>query len=246
MSLQGRIALVTGASRGIGREVALRLAGDGADVACLATTLQGAAETAAEIAALGRRAHAVACDVASSSEVEATFAEVREALGAVEVLVNNAGIARDGLLMRMNDDDWGRVLQVNLTGAFHCCRAAVKDMMRARYGRIVNMTSIVGLLGAAGQANYAAAKAGLVGLTRSLAKELGSRGITCNAVAPGFIETAMTEDLPEAMRARVLETAPLGRLGTPTDVAGVVAFLVGDDAEYVTGQTIVVDGGLTL
>jgi 3-oxoacyl-[acyl-carrier protein] reductase len=233
--------VVTGASRGIGREIALHLARAGAQVACVASSEPNARATASEA---GGRAYG--CDVADAPAVEALFARVQDEMGTPAILVNNAGITRDQLVMRMKDEDWDQVLATNLRAAFLTIRAAARAMLKARYGRIVNVSSIVGLSGAAGQANYAAAKAGLIGLTKAIAKEFGSRNITCNAVAPGFIETDMTKDLPEEFRAHVVKTAPLGRIGLPADVAPVVAFLCSDEAGYITGQTIVVDGGLTL
>lgn len=243
---QDKVVVVTGASRGIGKEIAARFGAEGAKVACVATTEANALPTATAIFDAGGVARAYGCDVGDADQVEVAFAKISEELGAPEVLVNNAGLARDSLLMRMKDEDWERVLAVNLKGAYLCIKAASKSMMKARFGRIVNVTSIIGTSGGAGQANYAAAKAGLIGLTKSVAKELGSRGITCNAVAPGFIETDMTADLPDEMRQKILATAPLGRLGEASDVAGVVLFFCSDDAAYVTGQTLVVDGGLTL
>lgn len=246
MRFKDRVVAVTGASRGIGREIAIRFGQEGAKVACIATTEANALPTATTIFDEGGTARAYGCDVSDTDQVEATFAKVIEEFGAPEILINNAGLARDGLMMRMKDDDWERVIAVNLKGAFLCIKTASRPMMKARFGRIVNLTSIIGLSGAAGQANYAAAKAGLIGLTKSVAKELGSRGITCNAVAPGFIETDMTAELPPEMKDSVIKTAPLGRLGTPDDIAGVVLFLASDDAGYMTGQTLVVDGGLTL
>ncbi|HMS54932.1 MAG TPA: 3-oxoacyl-[acyl-carrier-protein] reductase [Fimbriimonadaceae bacterium] len=239
--LDGKVAIVTGASRGIGKDVAKVLAGQGATVACVATTEDGANRTATEIGGKG-----YACDIGETESVEALVARVAEDLGTPAILVNNAGITRDTLLMRMKDEDWSKVIDVNLGGAFRTIRAASKLMMKARYGRIVNLSSIVGLGGAAGQANYAAAKAGLVGLTKSVAKEFGSRGITCNAIAPGFIETDMTAELPEAFREQVTKSAPAGRLGTGMDIAAAVLFLASEESAYITGQTLVVDGGLTL
>ncbi len=246
MSFEGRVVVVTGASRGIGREIALAFGKRQAHVACVATTVEGAQGTVRAIEAEGGRAAAFGCDVSDSAAVEALFAEVQASLGTPAVLVNNAGINRDTLLMRMKDEDWDRVIDVNLKGAFLCIRAVTRSMMKARYGRIVNVTSVIGLSGAAGQANYAASKAGIIGLTKSVAKELGSRGITCNAVAPGFIETDMTESLPDEMRQHVIGTAPAGRLGLPGDIAPAVLFLSAEEAGYITGQTLVVDGGLTL
>ncbi|RYG38094.1 3-oxoacyl-[acyl-carrier-protein] reductase [bacterium] len=241
MRFQDRVVIVTGASRGIGRETALAFAREGAKVACVATKVENAVETAKAANGI-----ALGCDVSDTEQVEAMFKAVAEQLGEPDILVNNAGITRDTLLMRMKDDDWDRVINVNLKGAFLCCRAATRPMMKKRKGRMINVGSIVGLSGEAGQANYSAAKAGLVGLTKSIAKELGSRGVTCNSVAPGFIETDMTAVLGEDFRAKVIERAPAGRLGTPADIAAAILFLASDEAGYITGQTLVVDGGLTL
>jgi 3-oxoacyl-[acyl-carrier protein] reductase len=243
MRFEDRVVIVTGASRGIGREIAKTFASEGAKVACVATSLSNAESTSSEI---GSRAKPFACDVSDEAAVERLFAEIQDGLGTPQVLVNNAGITRDTLLIRMKDEDWDRVMDVNLKGAFHCIRAAARPMMKARCGRIVNVSSVIGQVGAAGQANYAASKAGLFGLTKSVAKELGSRGITCNAVAPGFIETDMTENLPPEFREHVAKTAPAGRLGSPADVASAVLFLASEEAAYITGQTLTVDGGLTL
>ncbi len=244
MSLEGRVAIVTGASRGIGRAIALELGRAGASVACLSSRQGGCSPLVAEIGE--DRAADFACDNADVSAIEATVQAVVERFGAVHILVNNAGVARDALLLRMSVEAWDEVMNVNLRAAFAFTKACSRSMMKERWGRIVNLSSIVGLHGQAGQANYAASKAGLIGFTKSVAKELGSRGITCNAVAPGFIETDMTQNLPAEMREHVLSTAPLGRLGTPEDVARVVRFLASDDSGYITGQTVVVDGGLTL
>jgi 3-oxoacyl-[acyl-carrier protein] reductase len=241
MRFQDRVVVVTGASRGIGREIAAAFAREGAKVACVATSQEGADKTAAEIGGKG-----YACDVSSSEQVEQVFAAIVEELGTPAVLVNNAGIARDNLMMRLKDDDWDRVLDVNLKGAFLCIKAVSRPMMKARYGRIVNLSSVVGLHGAAGQTNYAASKAGLVGLTMAVAKELGSRNITCNAVAPGFIETDMTENLPSDFKEQAIKQAPAGRLGTPADIAPAILFLASEEAGYITGQTLTVDGGLFL
>jgi len=243
MRFQDKTVVVTGASRGIGREIALAFGREGAKVACIATT-EGGAKGTAEL--IGSSARAFGCDVSNSEEVEKVFDAIVKEMGTPAVIVNNAGIARDALMVRMKDDDWNRVLDVNLKGAFLCIRAAMRPMMKARYGRIVNISSIIGETGAMGQANYAAAKAGLFGLTKSVAKEGGSRGITCNAIAPGFVETDMTESLPTELRETVLKTAPAGRLGTPADIAHAVLFLASDEAGYITGQTLTVDGGLTL
>jgi 3-oxoacyl-[acyl-carrier protein] reductase len=240
------VVIVTGASRGIGREIAARFAAEGAKVACVATRVENAAETVAAITGAGGEARAYGLDVSDTAAVEATVAQITEDLGPPTVLVNNAGLTRDTLIMRMKEDDWDRVIDVNLKGAWNTTKAVTKGMMKARQGRIINISSIVGLSGAAGQSNYAASKAGLIGLTMATAKELGARGITVNAVAPGFIETDMTADLPAEMREMVTKQAPLGRLGTPGDIAGVVLFLASADAAYMTGQTLTVDGGLIL
>jgi 3-oxoacyl-[acyl-carrier protein] reductase len=241
MQFQDQVVVVTGASRGIGRSIAEAFAAEGAKVACVATTIEGASATAEAIGGV-----AFAADVSNQESVEALFEAVTAQLGTPSVLVNNAGITRDTLLIRMKEDDWDRVIAVNLKGAFLCTKAAAKSMMKARYGRIINISSVVGQGGAAGQANYAAAKAGLFGLTKSVAKELGSRGITCNAVAPGFIETDMTSGLSEDFKQMVEKTAPIARLGTPADISPAVLFLASQNSGYITGQTITVDGGLTL
>ena len=243
MRFQDRVVVVTGASRGIGKSLAAAFAAEGARVACVATTEAGASATASE---LGGGAKGYACDVSSSSSVEAMFEVVIADMGTPSVLVNNAGITKDTLMLRMKDDDWDRVIDVNLKGAFNCIRAVARPMMKARYGRIVNITSVVGLHGAAGQVNYSASKAGLLGITMSVAKELGSRGITCNAVAPGFIDSDMTEALPQEFRDYVIKQAPAGRLGTPEDISPAVLFLASAEAAYMTGQCLTVDGGLFL
>lgn len=246
MNFENQVVIVSGASRGIGKSIALAFAAAGAKVACVATTVEGAQRSADEIVAAGGSAKGYACNISDTESVDALFAAVVEDLGTPDVLVNNAGITADTLMLRMKDEDWDRVLDVNLTGTFKMIRAASKLMMKARYGRIVNVSSVIGLHGGAGQANYAAAKAGLLGLTMTVAKEFGSRGITCNAIAPGFIETDMTHGLSEEFRTHVVKTAPAGRLGTPDDIAPAVLFLASKEAAYITGQTLTVDGGLML
>ncbi|HEX2040122.1 MAG TPA: 3-oxoacyl-[acyl-carrier-protein] reductase [Acidimicrobiales bacterium] len=239
------VAFVTGGSRGIGRATALALAEAGHVVAVgWSRDEQGAGKTAAEIEERGGRAAPVQVDVADPGSVDAAFSAVEADLGPVGVLVNNAGVTHDGLLLRMPDQQWQEVLRTNLDGAFHAIRRALPGMVRARTGRIVNVGSVAGLLGSAGQANYAAAKAGLVGLTRSVARELASRGVTCNVVAPGPIATAMLDALPEARVEDLARQVPVGRLGTPEEVAAVIAFLCSDAAAYVTGAVVPVDGGL--
>jgi 3-oxoacyl-[acyl-carrier protein] reductase len=246
-ALRGRVALVTGGSRGLGSAIALALAGAGAAVAVNFRSGQGAAETVvAQIAEAGGKAVAVAGDVGDPATIDGLFEAVQSRLGPVEILVNNAGIAQDGLLLRMGVDDWDRVLDVNLRGAFLCTKAALRGMIRRRWGRIVNVSSVVGLIGNAGQANYAAAKAGLIGLTRATAREVASRGITVNAIAPGFVETDMTAALNSAQREAVLRQVPLERFATPAEIAPAVVFLASDAAAYITGQVLTVDGGLVM
>lgn len=245
--LDGKVALVTGGSRGIGRAIALRLAEEGSDLAICARNVAAAGEVAAAIEALGRRCLVRQADVADAEQAAELVAATIAELGRLDVLVNNAGVTRDNLLMRMKEEDWDEVLTINLKGAFNCVRAAVRPMLKARGGRIVNITSVVGLLGNAGQANYAASKAGLIGLTKSLARELASRKITANAVAPGLVpETGMTDSLTEQQQEQMIATVPLGRAGTPEDVAHAVAFLASDQAAYITGQVLSVDGGMAI
>lgn len=242
-----RVALVTGASRGIGRAVACGLAADGFDLALVyAGNADAAAEAVAACEASGATARAYRCDVSNADEAKATVDAVLADFGSVWALVNNAGITRDTLLARMKDEDFARVLDVNLTGAFNMMRALTRPLMRQRGGRIVSMSSVVGLMGNAGQANYAASKAGLIGLTKSVARELAPRGVTVNAVAPGFVRTDMTAALPEQVVERYEGRIPLGRLADPEEVAGVVRFLVSDAAAYVTGEVIRVDGGMAM
>lgn len=247
MRLEGKRALVTGGNRGIGRAIALRLADEGADVAvCASRSVESAEVVADEIREKGRQALGLAADVSVADQVDALVKATLDGLGGVDILVNNAGINRDGLLARMKEADWDAVLDVNLKGAFLCTKAVARPMMKARAGRIVNLSSVVGLMGNAGQANYAASKAGLLGLTKSTAKELAGRGITVNAVCPGFIPTEMTEAMPDQAKEALLGMIPAGRPGSTDDVAAAVAFLASDDAAYITGQAIVVDGGMVM
>lgn len=245
--LKGQVAIVTGASRGIGRGIALDLAASGAKVAVNYQASAGAAQSVAdEIVGAGGEAHAFQADVSILKEAAILVDKVLEKWGRLDILVNNAGITRDALLMRMQEEDWDEVLAVNLKGYFNCCKAAFRTMARARQGRIINITSVVGIRGNAGQVNYAAAKAGVIGLTKSLAREAGSRNITVNAVAPGFIDTDMTKDLPEDIRQEMLQAIPLGRPGDVADVAKLAVFLAGPGAAYITGQVIAVDGGMSM
>jgi 3-oxoacyl-[acyl-carrier protein] reductase len=243
IDLTGQTAFVTGSTRGIGRAVATTLHAAGAKVAIVGRDQSKAKAVAAE---LGDRAFGVAADVGTAAAVEKAIGEIEKSLGPVDILVNNAGITRDNLLLRMSESEWSEVLQANLTGAFNTTRAVLKGMMKRRKGRIINVASIVGITGNKGQANYAASKAGLIGFTKSVAKEYGSRNILVNAVAPGFIDTDMTASLPEAARTAMLGGITLGRLGRPEDVAGAVLFLASDLAGYITGQVLVVDGGLAI
>ena len=240
--LNGEIALVTGASRGIGAAIAERLAADGARVIGTATTAEGAARIGANLASCGGRGAVL--NVVSAASIEALLADLESKEGAVGILCNNAGITRDTLLLRMKEEDWDAVLDTNLASVFRLSKAVLRGMMKARKGRIVSITSVVGLTGNAGQANYAAAKAGIIGFTKSLAREVGSRGITVNAVAPGFIDTDMTRALAEPQRAALNTRIPLGRLGRPSDIAAAVAFLCSPDGSYITGETLHVNGGM--
>lgn len=244
MQLQGKIAIITGARRGIGRAIALAFAREGADCVLIARSAPDELKT--EIEALGRRALALAVDVSDADAVEAAVKGAVKEFGTVDILVNNAGINEDGLLIRMKTEQWQRVLDVNLSGAFYCTKAVARPMLKAEGGRIINISSVIGQMGNAGQANYAASKAGLFGFTKSVAKELGSRGICVNAIAPGFITTDMTAELSEESKEALLAQIPLGNLGEPEDVAQLALFLAGPGARYITGQTFNVDGGLVM
>ncbi len=245
--MEGRVALVTGGGRGLGRAIAVRLAGEGAKVAIsYRSNDAAAAETAELVRKAGAGCEIFKGDVASPKDVEALMKGVGEAFGSVEILVNNAGTTRDNILLRMKDAEFEEVLDTNLKGTYLCTRAVLRGMVRARWGRIVNISSVVGLLGNAGQANYAASKAGMIGFTKSVAREVAGRGITANAVAPGYVETELTGGLPGHLKEQILCQVPVGRFGEPEEIAEVVAFLAGERAAYVTGQTIVVDGGMVM
>ena len=246
MSFSGRVAFVTGASQGIGRTCALRLAKEGATVAVVARNHEKLNELVAEITTVGGQAAAFALDVGDEEQVKATVKTIIAQLGKIDILVNNAGITRDQLVMRMKRADWDAVLQTNLTSAYLCIQAVIPSMLKQRWGRIINIASIFGQMGQAGQANYSASKAGLIGLTMAIAREVGSRNITCNAVAPGFIETAMTAGLSEEFRQTAVKQIPLGRVGASEDVASAVAFLESDDASYITGHVLSVNGGMLM
>jgi 3-oxoacyl-[acyl-carrier protein] reductase len=247
IDLSGRSAVVTGGSRGIGRAIALRLAAQGADVAfSYRGNVAAAEETAAEIRALGREALAYQGDVSDPETADGLVKAALEAFGKVDILVNNAGITRDDLIMRMSLDAWRSVLETNLFGAFYAIKAVTRPMLKAKGGRIVNITSVSGQAGQTGQANYSAAKAGLIGLTKATARELASRGITCNAVAPGFVLTELTKDLPQPLQDEITARTPLGRFGTTEEIASAVAFLASDEAAFITGQVLAVDGGLVM
>ena len=245
-TLANQVAVVTGAGRGIGRAIALRFAGAGADVVCVSRTAENSEKVAAEVRALGRKAWALAVDVSDAKAVGAAGEKILADAGRVDILVNNAGITRDGLLMRMSEEDWDAVLDTNLKGAFSFTKAFTRSFLKQRAGRIINISSVIGLIGNAGQCNYSASKAALFGFTKSIARELGSRGITVNAIAPGFIETDMTAVLDEKMKTALLEKIPLNALGKAEDIAEAALFLAGPGGRYITGQTLTVDGGMVM
>jgi 3-oxoacyl-[acyl-carrier protein] reductase len=244
--LASQIAVVTGAGRGIGRAIALKFAAEGADIACVSRTTENAEKVAAEVRLLGRKAWAYAVDVSDSAAVAAAAEKIIQEAGKVDILVNNAGITRDGLVMRMSEEDWDAVLDTNLKGAFLFTQALSRGFLKQRSGRILNISSVIGLIGNSGQCNYTASKAALIGFTKSVAKEFASRGITVNALAPGFIETDMTSVLTAEMKAKVLELIPLRLLGQPTDIAEAALFLASPGARYITGQVLTVDGGMVM
>jgi 3-oxoacyl-[acyl-carrier protein] reductase len=246
MNLTGRVAAVTGSSQGIGRACALELAKRGVSLALLARNQQKLEAVAGEISALGGKAHVIPTDIENEEQVKAAFKTVIAELGKIDILVNNAGVTRDQLVMRMKRADWDAVLNTNLTSAYLCIQQVISPMLKQRWGRIVNVTSVFGQMGQAGQANYASSKAGLIGLTMAIAREVGSRNITCNAVAPGFIDTAMTSVLSDELKQSALKLIPLGRVGTPEEVAHCVAFLTSEEAGYITGHVLNVNGGMLM
>jgi 3-oxoacyl-[acyl-carrier protein] reductase len=246
MQFENKVVLVTGGARGIGKAIALAFGRAGADIAVADVNLEDAQKTCLEIEALGRKALALAMDVTDFTKVEEGVNKILDKFAKVDILVNNAGITKDNLLLRMSQAEWDAVLNVNLKGAFNCIKAVSRPMVKQRHGRIINIASIIGIIGNPGQANYSASKAGIIALTKTAAKELASRNINVNAIAPGFIQTEMTAKLPEDLRQKMKEAIPLAKFGTPEDVAAVCLFLAGDDSGYITGQTIVVDGGMVM
>jgi 3-oxoacyl-[acyl-carrier protein] reductase len=246
MGFQDKVALVTGGGRGIGRQIALTFAQEGADIVIWDVNLQDAEKTCAEIQALGRKTLSAQVDVTDYSQVEGAVNKILDKFTKVDILINNAGITKDNLLLRMSQQDWDAVLGVNLKGTFNCIRAVSRVMIKQRSGKIVNIASIIGIIGNAGQANYSASKAGIIALTKTAAKELASRNINVNAIAPGFIQTDMTAKLPEDVREKMLAAIPLAKMGSPSDVANACIFLASKEADYITGQTIVVDGGMVM
>ncbi len=246
MSLEGKVAIVTGAAQGIGRAIAEHLAQAGADIAVADLDPGRSQDTVAAVEKLGRKALNVKVNVADAGDAKAMVEQVLKAWGKIDILVNNAGITRDGLLLRMKEEDWNLVLQVNLNGTFHCTKAVLQPMTKQRYGRIVNIASVVGVMGNAGQANYAASKAAVIGFTKTVGREYASRNVTVNAVAPGFIDTAMTHGLPADVKDTLQKQIPLGRLGTPADIAAAVRFLASDEAAYITGHVLHVNGGMLM
>jgi len=249
LKLEGKVAIVTGAGRdgkGIGRSIALALAGQGADIVIADFVPEAAEAVAQDVRSLGRRAVAVKADVSKPADADAIVQKALDEFGKVDILVNNAGITRDALIARMSEEDWDAVIGTNLKGTFNCTKAVTRPMLKQRSGKIVNIASVMGIIGNAGQANYSASKAGIIGLTKTTARELGSRGINVNAVAPGFIQTAMTDELSESIRENIASRIPLNRLGTPEDVAKLVLFLCADDSDYITGQVVNVDGGMVM
>jgi 3-oxoacyl-[acyl-carrier protein] reductase len=246
MQLENQIAVVTGAGRGIGRAIALKFAQAGAHVVCVSRTQENSEKVAREIIALGRKAWALSVDVSDSKAVKAATDKIVADCGKIDILVNNAGVTRDGLLMRMSDEDWDAVIDTNLKGAFHFTRELFRIFAKQRAGRIINITSVIGLIGNPGQCNYAASKAGLIGFTQSVAKELASRGVTVNAIAPGFIETDMTSDLNTELKANILRMIPMGKFGAADDIAEAALFLASPAARYITGQVLTVDGGMVM
>ena len=246
MRLKDKVALITGGARGIGQAIAMAFAKEGADIVVADVNLEVAQKTASEIESLGRKALALEMDVTNYEKVEEGINKILDKMGKVDILVNNAGITKDNLLLRMSQADWDAVINVNLKGTFNCIKAVSRPMVKQRSGRIISIASIIGLMGNPGQANYAASKAGIIALTKTVAKELASRNINANAVAPGFIQTEMTAKLPEDIKKKMLEAIPLAKLGTPQDVANVCLFLASDESSYITGQTITIDGGMVM